>query len=352
MDNITHTLTGLTLVRAGVGRDTRGAMATMLVTSNAPDLDIVSAITGGAVPYLAAHRGPTHGPLGVLGLALATAVIVWSILKWRGPSETVTLPLLGRLIAVALVGSTLHVLMDLPTSYGVRLFSPFSTTWYALDWLPIIDVYLWALLGAGVVAMRLRPSKRTAIARAVLVAVVVFYAGRAAAQRHALGLAAEFRADGSRDDCATAPVLSEHPAVIEARSAGPGACLQAAALPTFLSPLRWQLVRQQTNGYELRQVSLFAPAAETAPLWIPSESDEWVAAARRTTTARVFLNFSRLPATRSVTERDGTHEVRLLDVRFVGGPFQWDQEPQVRPPFVATVVFAPGGAVLREGLGP
>ena len=35
-----------------------------------------------------------------------------------------------------------------------------------------------------------------------------------------------------------------------------------------------------------------------------------------------------------------------------GSPFQFDDEPQMRPPFVATVVIAPGGAVLREGLGP
>ena len=352
MDNLTHTLMGLTLVRAGVGRDTRGATAAMLLASNAPDLDIVSAITGGAVPYLAAHRGPTHGPLGIVGLAAASAVIVWTILKWRGPRETVTAALLGRLIAVALVGSMLHVLMDLPTSYGVRLFSPFSTTWYALDWLPIIDIYLWALLGLGLAAMRLQQEQRTRIARVVLAGVVLFYAGRAGAQHHALGLAAEYRADGARVECATAPVLSTHPAVIEARMAGPGACLQAAALPTFLSPLTWQLIRQQTDGYELRQVSLLSPSAESTRLWIPSESDEWVAAARRTHTARVFLNFSRLPATRSVTDRDGSHQVRLVDVRFIGGPFQWDQEPQVRPPFVATVVLAPTGAVLREGLGP
>jgi membrane-bound metal-dependent hydrolase YbcI (DUF457 family) len=352
LDNITHTLTGLTLVRAGLGRDTRGATAAMLLASNAPDLDIISAITGGAVPYLAAHRGPTHGPLGIVGLAVVSALIVWIILRWRGSREDVTLSLLVRLVGVALAGSTLHVLMDLPTSYGVRLLSPFDTTWYALDWLPIVDIYLWGLLAAGLLAARLKPQQRTAIARVVMVGVVVFYAGRATAQRHALGVAAEFRADGSRANCATAPVLSTHPAVFEARIAGPGACLQAAALPTFLSPFRWQLIRQQTDGYELRQISILAPATEVPRIWIPSESDEWVAAARRTRTARVFLNFSRLPATRSVTERDGSHQVRLVDVRFVGGPFQWENEPQMRPPFVATVVLAPTGAVLREGLGP
>src|SRR4029079_6368680 len=115
----------------------------------------------------------------------------------------------------------------------------------------------------------------------------------ATAQHYAVGIAAGYRADGARVECATAPVLSTHPAVFEAKAAGPGACLQAAALPTFLSPLTWQLIRQQTDGYELRQVSLLSPSAESTRLWIPSESDEWVAAAPRTHAARGVLHFSR-----------------------------------------------------------
>src|SRR5262245_33335104 len=77
VDNITHTLVGITLVRAGLGRRTPGAMPAMIVASNAPDFDIVAALTGGALPYLAAHRGPTHGILGIIVLALVVAAIVW-----------------------------------------------------------------------------------------------------------------------------------------------------------------------------------------------------------------------------------------------------------------------------------
>ena len=40
------------------------------------------------------------------------------------------------------------MLMDLPTSYGTRVLSPFDTTWFAFDWLPIIDIYVWAMLAA------------------------------------------------------------------------------------------------------------------------------------------------------------------------------------------------------------
>jgi inner membrane protein len=349
LDNITHTLVGITLVRAGLGRRTPGATAAIVIASNAPDLDIISAITGGAVPYLAAHRGPTHGVLGVAGLALVSALIVWCVQRVRRKTQPGAA--IGGLFGVSLVGTILHVLMDLPTSYGVRLLSPFDTTWYALDWLPIVDVYLWAALVGGLVAAQLRREQRTLLARATLAFCLLFYAGRAVAQQRALRIATSTRGDGTAAPCATAPVLSRHPAVFESAAAGPGVCLQAAALPTFFSPFTWQLIRQQTDGYELRQISLLT-SETTEPFWIPSETDQWVAEARRTTTARVFLNFSRLPATRSVTQPDGSHKVRLVDVRFVGGPFQFEDRPQERPPFVATVVIGPAGGVLREGLGP
>jgi membrane-bound metal-dependent hydrolase YbcI (DUF457 family) len=351
LDNLTHTLVGLTLVRAGLGRRTPGATATILIASNAPDLDIVSALSGGALSYLAAHRGSTHGLVGIVGLGVFSAAIVWlaARVRRRPPEARGSL---RSLVGIALVGTTLHVLMDLPTSYGVRLFSPFQSTWYALDWLPIVDVYLWAILVGGLVAMRLGRRRREAVARAVLALVLAFYALRAGAQYDALRIAAATRADGTAAPCATAPVLSRHPALIEATYAGPGACLQAAALPTFLSPFTWQLIREQTDGYELRQISVVGPTALSDRIWVPSESDEWVAAARRTETGRVFLSFARMPATRAVTRPDGTHRVRLLDVRFVGGPFQFEDEPRPRPPFVATIDLAPDGRVLRQGLGP
>ena len=53
------------------------------------------------------------------------------------------------LIAVSIVGVLLHVLMDLPTSYGTRLLSPFDWHWFAVDWMPIIDIYLLMALVIG-----------------------------------------------------------------------------------------------------------------------------------------------------------------------------------------------------------
>src|SRR5207249_2739548 len=77
LDNLTHTLFALTLARTPLGRAGRGTTVALVAASNAPDIDIVATVRGG-VSYLAWHRGPTHGPLGIVGLGVATAAIVWT----------------------------------------------------------------------------------------------------------------------------------------------------------------------------------------------------------------------------------------------------------------------------------
>jgi Predicted membrane-bound metal-dependent hydrolases len=132
VDNLTHSLFGLTVARAGLGRRLPHATATLVVASNIPDIDIVAGFRDG-VDYLAVHRGPTHGPLGIVGLGLLTAVLisVWG----RVGSREVRLPGDDRdprhfmsLWMLAMIGIACHVLMDLPTSYGTRLLSPFVWT--------------------------------------------------------------------------------------------------------------------------------------------------------------------------------------------------------------------------------
>ena len=351
MDNLTHTLVGVTLVRAGLGARVPGATLTIALASNLPDADIVTAAWG-QVAYLAAHRGPTHGPLGVVacGVTAALLAVLWRARRqenrarmWDG---------FGPLAVVGMIGTLLHVLMDLPTQYGTRLLSPFNETWFSFDWMPIIEIYLWAALAAGFLLARFNRDRRQAIARVVLAIALGIYAGRALLHSRALDIAATTRADGTASPCATAPVLTRHPTIIEAAAAGPGACLQAAALPDFLSPFKWRLIRQQADGYEMRDLSLLRDEPLSPRVFVPSESDMSVARARATDTMRVFLFFSRFPATRAATLPDGTRRVRAIDVRFVGLPPQaLEPDPQARAPFVATVEIGPGGQVLSERLG-
>src|SRR4051794_4743665 len=146
-------------------------MAALVLASNAPDIDIL-ATAGGAVKYLEWHRGMTHGPFGVVGLAVVSAAIVWIGRRFydrRAPQSASRErdASFGMLVAVSIIGVLLHVLMDLPTSYGTRLLSPFDWHWFAVDWMPIIDIYLLMTLVIGLLG-RSTPSQRHAKAAFVL----------------------------------------------------------------------------------------------------------------------------------------------------------------------------------------
>ena len=354
MDNLTHSLFGAVLGQT-LGRRTPHATLTLVLASNAPDIDIVTAMTGGSVGYLATHRGWTHGPLGFLALAALSAGVAFGWAAWRARrrGERLTAPrqTLQSLLLLALVGVTAHALMDLPTTYGTRILSPFVQTWYAFDWLPIIDVYLWALLIGGLVWSRRRPAAASRIVAGVLVLVGLHYAGRALLHQRALTDGAQWTADRDVAPCAERPTLVRHPRVIEAPLAGPGACIQAAALPTFLSPLSWRIVRQYPQGYEISQRHVLRLDEPVTRTWIPSEGGPLVARARATATGRVFFDFSRLPAAQVLEQSEAGAIVRFQDVRFVGSPISADIEPDARAPFTAIIALDGDGAVVRERLG-
>jgi membrane-bound metal-dependent hydrolase YbcI (DUF457 family) len=354
LDNLTHTLFGWTLARSRTLKATPYATATLLLASNAPDADLVTAFTGGGLEYLAAHRGPTHGPLGFACLGVVTALVVFTVARvraWRS-GRAIDRPgaLFARLCAVGVAGVVLHALMDLPTSYGTRLLSPFLPTWFAFDWMPIVDVYLLlVLIGGLVVARRRSPVSQARIARAVLLLVALDYTGRAVLQDRALADAAARAADGTASPCASSPTLSRHPVPVD-RAAPAGTCLQAAALPTFLSPFEFRIVRQYPLGYELSERSVLAPAA-TSRFWIDAAHGPAVDAAMATRTGRVFMDFSRFPAADVTVRPDGRSVVRIKDLRFMGSPLRLGNQPQQGAPSAMTAWVDRAGRVVFEHLG-
>jgi inner membrane protein len=355
VDNITHTLIGYTLARAGVGRGTPAAPLTLVLAANAPDADIVTVLTDGGVAYLDAHRGFTHGPVGCVLLAAAVAggVLIGTSRLARRRGRQIERPARAALqmFGLALLGTVLHVLMDVPTSYGTRVLSPFTQTWYAFDWMPIIDVYLWITLTAGLVLSHVMQRVAGRIAIALLAVTAADYGARAWLHQRALADAASRTADGTASPCAASPTLVRHPTLVEAAIAGPESCIVAAALPTFLSPMRWRAIRQYPGGYELSERRIGQQDAANPRVWIPSEAGPLVARARATHTARVFLNFSRFPAARIVQTTPDAATVRLVDVRFVGNPIEWDPQARARTPFVVTLTVARTGHVIDERLG-
>jgi hypothetical protein len=327
MDNLTHSLVGWTLARAGLGRGVPYATATLVLASNAPDLDIVMALAGG-IEYLGTHRGPSHGPLGVAGLGLVTVGIIAAWARWRRrrgaerPGNGARPPWL-QWLGLAMLGIVGHVLMDLPTAYGTRPFSPFDWTWYALDWMPIVDVYLWGILVASLVVGH-ATGRRTRAAIVALALMTADYAARAALHERALADGARFAASGAEHPCAAAPTLVVHPAGAAPAPPGPDPCLVAAALPTFVSPFVWRIIRQHATGYELSDRRALGRAAVTGAIRIASDTGSEVRHAQNTDGARIYLDFARFPLARLASRTATTTAVRLLDARFIGLPATTD----------------------------
>ena len=324
MDNLTHSLFGWTLARAGVGRGTPYATATLVLASNAPDADIVTAVFGG-IDYLAAHRGPTHGPLGVVGLGVVTAGFVAAWARWRARRRdagtgagVVTRRSIARWWGLAMIGVAGHVLMDLPTAYGTRLLSPFSATWFAFDWMPIIDVWLWIALVAALVIGR-ATDRRPRWAAIGLALMALDYAARAGLHQRALAHGAAFDAGGVHAPCAAAQTLVAHPAPAAGPPGNPGGCLAAAALPTFGSPFTWRVVRQSATGYEISDRSVLDLAAPPRSTRLTSDTGPDVGRARQTRAGQVYFDFARFPIARVAAGSPAT-SVRLFDARFVGLP--------------------------------
>jgi membrane-bound metal-dependent hydrolase YbcI (DUF457 family) len=373
MDNVTHTLFGLTLARTPLGRAGRGATAALVLASNAPDIDIVST-AGGGPSYLRWHRGPTHGPLGVIGLGLATAAIVWAALRWwdrrrqtAEPSEESPPATFAALASIATIGVALHVLMDFPTSYGSRLLSPFDWHWYAVDWMPIIDVYLVGALAAGLVFGEMSKGSQRRLASIVLMLMAANYGLRAAAHHQAITLAPRLFGPllpAPCDPAAHGAIVDRWPSRLPttppAGSAPGKPCLvEIAATPTFFSPFRWRVIAHLSNAYELHEVDVLdarvqregaADAFWRRAVRYPNQWTAGTAVAAATPTAQAFLGFSRFPAARTFTDPTGTTTVRWTDVRFVAGV--WPGEVQRRADLFSVFIrIGPGGQILDERLG-
>ncbi len=135
MDPLTHTCSGILIGQALRPRP-RVRRQTLLVlglAAFAPDVDAISYL-GGAEVYSGFHHAYTHTMLGVAVLAAGLAGIERI---WIGGMP------FARVLALNLVGCSVHLLGDVIAVWPVRLFWPWSDRDFALRWTGDFD---WAVL--------------------------------------------------------------------------------------------------------------------------------------------------------------------------------------------------------------
>ena len=296
MDNVTHTLTGLALSRAGLNRWHPQAAILLMLSANAPDADIVT-VSRGSLAYFEAHRGITHaivsGPVMALLCVLVVGAFSRSLRRWKAAW------------GLCLVGVASHLLLDWTNAYGIRLLLPFSGRWFHLDLNNLGDLWIWAVLflaWLGPLLARMVSSEMgapggsgRALALFALSFIVVYDFGRWLAHQRAVE-------------------------TLNSRVYQGGAPIRAAAFPvSFGNPFQWSgwIERPEfVMHFAMNLREDFDLAAGTI-IYKASPSPA-IEAARRVQPVEVLLNFSQYPLWQvlPVSEPQGGQLVELHDWRF------------------------------------
>ncbi len=356
MDNLTHSFIGLAASKAGLEKLSPGTTALCLLTTNAPDSDIVTLIFG-RWAYLQHHRGITHSIVGTLGLALALPLVFYLVdaLIARIRSGARTVRLRGLLLASVVVGAT-HPLMDWTNNYGVRFLLPWDSRWFYGDLVFIIDPLLWMVLGGAVFLLTsktkrqiagwfvialitsylvfLGPANRGGLANATLlrivwlgamVGLVVLFKQQAGKRWGAKISAVAFVIVG----CYLAGLFFIHTVALRRAHAEASTiasennehATEVAAMPTLANPLHWLVVMETeraayrfnlslmgSSGAHSNVVRYGKPDATSSPAL-----DQAIGDGR----AQVFLGFARFPVVRIEGEDCTTQTlVQFADLRY------------------------------------
>jgi inner membrane protein len=297
MDNLTHTLTGLMLSRAGFNRFTPRASVLLMLAANAPDIDTI-AFLGGATTYLDWHRGPTHSLLLAPLMAGLVTLVVGMVRRPPGFPW-------GKAFLAALAGVVSHCLLDWTNIYGIRLLAPWSKHWFRLDSVPVVDIWIWAILLLAVAwpalaklvsseigARRGRPG--TGMARFALVFLLAYDFGR-------------WTLHGRAVETLNAFLYDNRPP------------RRVYAMPDLASPFAWRGLVDLGDAWHINTLSLLTPFdPATGRLYYNATASPPLTAARRTQPFQAIERFSStlhwrlLPA----GEPEGSVEVVATDLRF------------------------------------
>lgn len=324
MDNLTHTLTGILLARAGMGRLAPHGTALAVAAANLPDLDIVSG-AGGSLCYLAHHRGFTHAFFWMPLVALAPLPLWW---LWSRRQRHVSSKDWLLAYVISLVAVLSHLLLDALNVYGIRLLHPFSSRWLHADLVNIVDVWIWAMLLVCVLGPML----------ARLVYSEIGARGGSGRGMAWLGLLFLCGYVGLR-----AYLHQQATGALITRLYGGETPLRVLALPSAANPWSWTGLVETRAAWRVVPVDLllseFDP--EAGHTYYKPAAGAVRQAVLATETARVFLDFSQCPLWRitPAPQPDGAVLVRISDLRF-GLPDEG--------PFTAEFLVDASGRVLRQ----
>jgi inner membrane protein len=210
---------------------------------------------------------------------------------------------------VAWLGVTVHIVSDLWTSYGTRALLPFDSTWFAWDWIFIVDPMLLALL--AIACFGARWSKRPSTTRWAAAAVVAYIGVRAGVHAQALG---------------------------QAQSLAGSEYTLVRAFPSPVDINDWRFLARNETAFARGSVQAFGTSREKETIARQSPDALVTRIATESRAAKVFLSFSVFPKL-EVTRDGGTATIVWRDLRF---------SDRRKDGFLCEVKVAEDGRILSE----
>ena len=327
MDPVTHALASYTLKRAAFPRLPRIVTIAMLIAGTFADIDSLSAYFGPSV-FLTFDRTYFHSLMAAFLFSLF--VTLPFLLRRHGQPERQISPL--PLFLAALAASVLHVLMDICQSAGVELLWPFSARRFALDWVAHTDLWILAILLAGILL--------PALSRLVTEEIGAKSKGPRGKVGSSLALAAMILYVVLRF------VLHGNAlAAMESRTYRGELPRRVAAFPESGSPFRWHGIVETERALHDVEVEVGPDASfdpDSASTSYKPESSPALDAARDTPVARRFLQPARFPKATVEKTADG------FRVTLRAFPYSRDADSGWR--VEALIVADPTGKILSQEL--
>jgi len=302
MDNLTHSLVGLMLARAGLEKTAPHGTAMMVLAANAPDIDAIFWFSG-TQTYLEWHRSYPHAIAFAPLVALLPMLLARARFSW--PS-----------FLASLIGVFSHLVLDWTNSYGIPLALPFSPHRFRLDIANIFDLWIWAILLGAVVTMALFPRARRSLAWTAVAALLTFEVFRTVTHARAIDQMSKNLYQGALPQ-------------------------RVSAMPGAFTPLAWRGVVEGPGFILILPVDA-ANGAGAGRVYRTADPIPAMDAALSTRPFRVFSRWSQLPFWKVTPVAEGLR-LDLIDLRF-GSPD--------RPGFASvSAIVDRSGKVVRAGFG-
>jgi inner membrane protein len=185
MDNVTHSLAGLLLAESAVRvrawrtgaepvpRMRIVAALSSMIAANLPDADLLyTGVGADRLTYMLHHRGYTHTVVAAILGAVLLWGVAWLALRWRASPPTAR----GDarwLLALLLVSTLSHLVLDWTNSYGVHPFWPFDDRWRYGDAVFIVEPWFWVVAVPALVAASVNRVARVLLSLVLLIGLVL-----------------------------------------------------------------------------------------------------------------------------------------------------------------------------------